>query len=264
MPPKRRHHGKRKGKASRASTSASDLASERAPSPAPTPPTATARAPASAPASYLLWAVKIPEEIQAKLKGVENYVSWKEEVRSIIISHNLVRLVEKFLIPEKYENESDRKNDILSKEYEEWLIQDQRLYSWFLSSLSNDLVPMIVRCKHSWELWHTINECMASELKARATALRVQLNNMKKTGYLVEYLARIQTIVDSLAEAGDPVSEKEHIDTILNGLPEQYNDCATVVRGRWNPPPLRNGVDRSRIANRAIQHSCSCSISNAR
>jgi len=233
---KRRQHGKRKGKSCTASTSASAFA------PTPAPTSATVATPASTPTSSPLWAVKIPEVIPTKLKGVENYVSWKEEVRSIIISHNLERLVVRFLIPDEYANESDRKNDILSEEYEEWLIQDQMLYSWFLSSLSDDLVPIIVRCIHSWELWHTINEHMASELKARATALRVQLNNVKKTGYLAEYLARIQTIVDSLAEAGEPVSEKEHIDTILNGLPEQYNDCATVVRGRWNPPPLHNVV----------------------
>jgi len=254
MAPKRRQHDKRKGKTSSASASTSASASAPAPTsvpaaaptasaPAAAPPASTpAAAPASTPASSPPWPATIPEVIPKKLEGVENYRWWKEQVRSIIISHNLERLIVKFLIPEVYANESDRKNDIMSEEYEEWLLQDQLLYTWLLSSVSEKLVPIIVKCIHSWEFWHTINEHMSSELKARVTELRQELNNIKKTGYLTEYLAKIKAIVDSLAEAGDPISEKEHIQAILDGLPEQYSDCVTIIRERRNLPSLLNVV----------------------
>ncbi|KAL9304232.1 hypothetical protein ACSQ67_021495 [Phaseolus vulgaris] len=237
MAPKRRERGRRKGKSSTASTSASPstaskLTSASAPSPSPAP-----ELPSSPP-----WPVTLPEVLPAKLEGVKNYRWWKDQVRSVIVSHNLERFVVKFLIPYEYASESDRKNDIISEEYQEWLIQDQMLYTWLLSSLSEDLVPIIANCIHSWEVWNTLNEYMASHEKFRTAELRAELKNIKKTGYLAEYLERIQAIVDSLAEAGDPLTEKEHIQVILEGLPEQYNDCATVIRGRYNPPPLHNVV----------------------
>ncbi|WVZ20638.1 hypothetical protein V8G54_007960 [Vigna mungo] len=249
MAPKRRQqHGKKKGKPSTASASTSAPAQAPATAPASAPASAPAQAPASA-----TWPVTLLNLLPIKLKGLENYRLWKEQVRIITMSFNMERFVVKFLIPEEYANESDRKNDILSKEYQEWLIQDQILYSWLLSSLSEELFPIIARCIHSWEIWNTVNEYMVSELQSRVTELRAELSTIKKTGFLAEYLERIQVIVDSLDDAGDPVSEKEHIEAILAGLPEQYNDCATVIRGRNNPPPLTNVVSLLSIQEAQIE-----------
>lgn len=47
---------------------------------------------------------------------------------------------------------------------------------------------------------------------------------------------RIKTIVDSLVVIGDTVSEQEHIDAILEGLPEGYGSFVMMIYGHVDNP----------------------------
>lgn len=49
-----------------------------------------------------------------------------------------------------------------------------------------------------------------------------------------EYLLRIRALVDSLQATGDPVTEQDHVDMILEGLPE-YNSFVMVIYARFEP-----------------------------
>jgi hypothetical protein len=44
-----------------------------------------------------------------------------------------------------------------------------------------------------------------------------------------EYLMRIKSIVNSLIVVGDFVSEQEQVDSILEGLPEEFNSFVMMV-----------------------------------
>jgi len=46
------------------------------------------------------------------------------------------------------------------------------------------------------------------------------------------YLQDIKKSVDSLAAVGSPISIEEHIEIILDGLPEEYNAFITSVTSR--------------------------------
>lgn len=49
---------------------------------------------------------------------------------------------------------------------------------------------------------------------------------------------KIKSIVDSLLDVGDPVSDQDHIDAILEGLPEEYNPFIMVIYGRHGSPSI--------------------------
>lgn len=66
--------------------------------------------------------------------------------------------------------------------------------------------------------------------------MRTELRNTTLEGRTVsEFLLRIQAILDSLASVGDPVSVREHLDVILQGLPRDYESVVTLVSSKLVP-----------------------------
>ncbi|KAL4272879.1 hypothetical protein GQ457_13G027250 [Hibiscus cannabinus] len=53
-----------------------------------------------------------------------------------------------------------------------------------------------------------------------------------------EYLAQIQSVCDSLAACGNPLSETMHISAILSGLPSEYEPVVAVITSSQQPYKL--------------------------
>ncbi|PNX64325.1 histone deacetylase, partial [Trifolium pratense] len=54
--------------------------------------------------------------------------------------------------------------------------------------------------------------------------LRSELKSIAKgERTITAYLARIQSIVNTLESIGDPISHRDQLEAILDGLPEDYN-----------------------------------------
>jgi hypothetical protein len=47
-----------------------------------------------------------------------------------------------------------------------------------------------------------------------------------------KYLIHIKVIVDSLIAAGDAISEREHVDVILEDLPKEFNSFVLMIYER--------------------------------
>ncbi|MCI34606.1 retrovirus-related Pol polyprotein from transposon TNT 1-94, partial [Trifolium medium] len=69
----------------------------------------------------------------------KNFLLWNQQVEGVIISHKLHRFVVNPQIPTKYNSESDRELDIVSEAYDRWLVQDQMLFTWLLSTLAESV-----------------------------------------------------------------------------------------------------------------------------
>jgi len=65
--------------------------------------------------------------------------------------------------------------------------------------------------------------------------LKVQLRMIKKDKSILEYLLAIKKIIDSLAAIGSVISDDDHIEAILDGLPEDYDSFVTFVTSRLDP-----------------------------
>lgn len=171
----------------------------------------------------------------------KNFLLWSQQIEGVIAAHKLHHFVVNPLIPLKYANEHDRDLDLSTEEYQRWLVQDQLLFTWLLSSLSESILPRVLGCKHSWEVWDKIHKYFYSHMKANVRQLRSELKSAKKgTRSMSEYLLQIKAIVDSLVAIGDPISEQDHIDVILDGLPEEYNPFVMMMYGRIDSPPIHD------------------------
>src|ERR1044072_6448588 len=55
---------------------------------------------------------------------------------------------------------------------------------------------------------------------------------VKGTKTMTEYLRRIKEVVNHLASIGEPVSFRDHVEVIFDGLPEEFSALSTLVTTR--------------------------------
>lgn len=88
----------------------------------------------------------------------KNFLLWCQQVEGVIAAHRLHRFVVNPIIPLKYASEDDMELDLMTDVYQKWLVQDQMLFTWLLSSLSEFVLPRVIGCRHAWQLCDTIHK----------------------------------------------------------------------------------------------------------
>lgn len=107
----------------------------------------------------------------------KNYLLWSQQVEVVIAAHKLHRFVVSPIILATHLNEADRVCDNVCEEYHKWMVQDQMLFSWILSSLSDSMLPRVIGCKHSWQVWDQIHKHFFTVMKAEVRQCRSKLKN---------------------------------------------------------------------------------------
>ncbi|MCH81597.1 retrovirus-related Pol polyprotein from transposon TNT 1-94, partial [Trifolium medium] len=142
----------------------------------------------------------------------KNFLLWSQQVNGVITAHNLHRFVLNPQIPLQFDSIEARSLGQNSEAYQQWLVKDQTLFTWLLSTLSDSVLPRVLSCRHAYEVWDKIHKYFNSVFKSRARQLRSELKNTKKLARSInEYLLRIKTFVNSLIAVGDVVSEQEQL-----------------------------------------------------
>lgn len=102
--------------------------------------------------------------------------------------------------------------------------------SWLLASMTEGILTRVVGCNFTCEMWERIRVHFASQTRAKVKQLKTQLRTIRKTSLKMnEYLLKVKGNVDSLAAVGSPISENDYIETILDGLPNEYESVVTIV-----------------------------------
>ena len=192
---------------------------------------ATSNASPSAPQSF-------PNSIAEKLDE-SNYLYWKQQIEPVIKLHKLQRFVVNPSIPQQYLTDQDRFTNKVNPEYEAWEVQDQTLLTWLQSTLSKSVLSRVIGSVRSYQVWDKIHEYFHMQTKARARQLRTDLRSTSLYGKTMrEFLSQIKNIVDELAGVGNPVPHEEHVDAILEGLPQDYAPVISVIESKFETPPV--------------------------
>ncbi|KAF7835472.1 Retrovirus-related Pol polyprotein from transposon TNT 1-94 [Senna tora] len=180
-----------------------------------------------------------PHPISVKLDDA-NYFPWKQQAMATIKGYKLQRyFLGAHAIPKKFNSTEDEASGKINEDFLSWEQQDQLLLSWILSSVSDGLLPKLVGCHYSYEAWNKLETYFASQTRAKVRQFKAQLKNMKKgTMGANEYLLKIKRLVDSLFSVGSPLTNNDHIEAILEGLPEEYNSFVVSITSRLDPYSL--------------------------
>src|ERR1044072_247011 len=134
-------------------------------------------------------------------------------------------------------SQDDRILENVNPLYRDWEKQDSLLFSWMLSSLSESILPMVVTCSQSWQLWEELHSFFYEQSKAQLEVLRSELKSCTKDNCsMSEFLNRVKTIVNTLLAMGESVSYREHLEAILDGLPPDYNSLVTIIKNNRSNP----------------------------
>ncbi|KAK6144515.1 hypothetical protein DH2020_021335 [Rehmannia glutinosa] len=124
--------------------------------------------------------------------------------------------------------------------YTTWMRQDQLLASWLLSSLSENILITTVGLSSSKEIWESLETSFASQSRAKIMQFRLQLQTLKKWNPpMRDYLNKVKVCCDTLAAAGQKVSEEDQMLHILSGLGNDYDSVMVSITSRVEPCSLR-------------------------
>ncbi|KAF7809814.1 Retrovirus-related Pol polyprotein from transposon TNT 1-94 [Senna tora] len=158
-----------------------------------------------------------------------NFLVWQIQIIATINGYGL----EEYLSndsPPMYLTEADRQAKKVNKKREHWRKQDQLLASWLVASMTEEMVTRIQRQATSRQIWDRLHVFFSSQTRAKERLLRLQLRNTKKgTKSMSEYLLSVKKAVDELNSVGASISTHEHVESIFDGLPKDYESFVTNV-----------------------------------
>ncbi|KAF7841251.1 Retrovirus-related Pol polyprotein from transposon TNT 1-94 [Senna tora] len=160
-----------------------------------------------------------------------NFLVWKLRVVSTINGYDLHNyLLGGDLVPPRFLSQNDAASGKVNPTHLFWKKQDQLLMAWLVDSMTEGMLTHIVGCASSAEIWQTLEELFVSQTRAKERQLKTLLRSTKKGNMSMnDYLLEIKKIVDALTSIGAPVSRHDTIESILDGLPEEYEGFVTSI-----------------------------------
>lgn len=100
------------------------------------------------------------------------------------------------------------------------------LLLWFQSTISAPMLRKFIGCTSSWLVWDKNHNYFHAHTNVKARQLRIELRQLTLEGCTIsDFLMEIQNLVDSAI--GDPITIREHVDIIIEGLPENYKSSVS-------------------------------------
>ncbi|XP_071679967.1 uncharacterized protein [Lolium perenne] len=177
-----------------------------------------------------------------------NYSGWRAQVLPPIRGARLFGLLdgsdaappETLEVPPADKTADDQTpTTINNPAYDSWISRDQIVLGYLLQSIGSEVLPHVQRIETAAGVWQAVEEMFASSCQAKVTNLRIALANTKKLQMSTDaFLTKMQSIVDELAAAGEPIRTSEHVSFILAGLGGQYNSLVAALGAVTTPLTL--------------------------
>ncbi|KAL4388756.1 hypothetical protein GQ457_09G027860 [Hibiscus cannabinus] len=167
-----------------------------------------------------------------------NYLLWRQQILFTIESLDLSSHIDgTSVVPPQCVLVNGEK--VPNPQFASFKQQDSALCSWLLASISLSILPSLVSCRTAFEIWEKVQQIFSVSSTTKIMHLHCSLKNLRKRDQgMREYLAQIQSVCDSLAACGNPLSETMHISAILSGLPSEYEPVVAVITSSQQPYKL--------------------------
>ncbi|MED6143719.1 hypothetical protein PIB30_117260 [Stylosanthes scabra] len=174
----------------------------------------------------------------------KNFHTWKYQAWLTIQTLSLERHLDPSQTPAKIETPSaaatldptksaSEAQPTESAAYKEWRQNDLALQTWLAASITKPYQNKILKCRSFHEAWTTIQLYVDATSRSRIQSLKSQMRGVKKTGTVEEYLNKLNSISESLASLDYKVSDDDYIQTLIDGLTEEYHGFTASVMGRF-------------------------------
>ncbi|KAJ8625786.1 hypothetical protein MRB53_034316 [Persea americana] len=135
-------------------------------------------------------------------------------------------------MPVKYvllpDDDSAEKSMGENPEYTSWRCSDRLLRGWITGTLSEGVLNLVVGLETSSEVWAALVDSFAQESQEREFYLLQKLQfHRKGSSTISEYLHIFKNIGDDLSAIGKPLTDRNKVFVLLNGLGPGYESFVT-------------------------------------
>jgi len=93
----------------------------------------------------------------------------------------------------------------------------------------------MVGLQPAYQIWDKLNVYFASNTHVKIRKLKTHLKTPKWDRSISVYLLDIKRVIDSLSPVGSNVSTEDHLEAILDGLPDEYDAFITFITSCHDP-----------------------------
>lgn len=106
--------------------------------------------------------------------------------------------------------------------------------SMLIASLTTEVLPLVIERTASNEIWHVLEQALASPSNTRVMSLHASLQGIKQqaTESVTQYLHRMKSIRDELRMAGRPLSTNDFNIDVFKGLRSEFKGLVTTLTTR--------------------------------
>lgn len=109
------------------------------------------------------------------------YSLWNRQVEGVILTHDFIDM---------FNTDENRLNNAISDKCKTWIIQDQTLFIWVLSTISVSLLPQILMSKRSYEVWDRVHKPFTTIMKVLVGQL-LELKTVKLRNLIARPLSML-------------------------------------------------------------------------
>ncbi|KAF8398674.1 hypothetical protein HHK36_014529 [Tetracentron sinense] len=168
----------------------------------------------------------------------DNYLLWKSQFVPILRTNKLLKYVDgSSQCPEQFLcDDNNKPMTNINLEYERWMEQDSLVLLWINATLTPTVLQRVIGLQSSREVWLRLERLHLIQSRSRVLQLKQQFQNLKKGGSsITDYLDKMKHIADALEAIGQPITEYDLCNQILNGLGQEYDPVHTSVVNRDTP-----------------------------
>ncbi|KAL5766650.1 hypothetical protein ACOSP7_017267 [Xanthoceras sorbifolium] len=179
----------------------------------------------------------------------ENYIYWKTQVLSTINAFDLEDYIDSSKSPPTQfinvqvdnGNGGSRIEQQPNREYHKWRKSDQILLFWLISTLSQNVVEQVTKCKSSLEAWTKFPNLYSRRSMTKILQLRQKLQTIKKcSNSISDFILQIKNIDYALSTAGDEISERDVLLSLMHGVGHKYDVIVVLISSQRSTVSLED------------------------
>jgi hypothetical protein len=163
-----------------------------------------------------------------KLDGASNFRAWKTRIDLILAKNKVLDIVK----PEFEEGKEKELQNVAAME--KFKDDDINAMSIIVESIKYHLMPYISHLDSSKKMYDSLKSLFSVKNIGQVMSLKNELcdMNMNDDDNITSYFVRISQLRDQLQAIEEIISEKELINTVLNGLPKTWDAFSASMNTR--------------------------------
>jgi hypothetical protein len=145
---------------------------------------------------------------------------------------NYKRWPDQLLVVGKYSLEDHILQDTLAPNFPGWRRMDCVVKSWIASTISSDLAEAVMsRDATTRDVWLALEDQLLGNQETHALHLDAKFRHFCQGDLsITEYCRRFKNMADSLADLGEPVSDRMLVLNVIRGLAERFEGVGRHLR----------------------------------